>query len=286
MECATKCPGCKDNMIVVQNGDVPAYSQGFNDNGSTGGSGAVAVAGVAGQVVPFAIPVLPNSASSGDSASTGGVPFPGGTGESVVPLPQIRETTGGSQSDGRTAGDWAQDQHQFSHLPPLPEGWIRVSSKSTGEIYFCHVPTGETTFKEPTGPPSRALAAGSSGDLPPGWVEMRSRSSGQVYYWNEELEKSQFERPTAALYAEFTGGLAAGWEEVVSKTTGQTYYWNAALQQSTFVRPVGNDSTISAESTAKDNGLPPGWVAMVSRSTGKTYYYNTDTQQSQFEMPI
>merc|ERR1719174_672334 len=121
-----------------------------------------------------------------------------------VPAPNfeggdVRENSHRSQTNsdrgGKTASEWADDQSQFAHLPPLPPGWLRVLSKSTGKIYYCFPETGETTFQEPTGPPPSVKA---SEQLPPAWTQMVSRSTGRVYYWHAELQKSQFEVPTAA----------------------------------------------------------------------------------------
>lgn len=83
---------------------------------------------------------------------------------------------------GRTARDWAKDQEQFKHLPALPEGWIHVKSKSSGEIYYYCLDTGEATFQAPL-------------DLPTGWTAVKSRTTGQSYYWNAQLQTSQFKRP-------------------------------------------------------------------------------------------
>lgn len=153
------------------------------------------------------------------------------------------------RDDERTPADWVNDQEQFSHLPPLPEGWIRVRSRTTGDIYYCYADTGETTLTEPTvaGPLSEQENSPTKGDaqdveLPPGWVEVVSRSSGKIYYWHAGLQKSQFTRPTAA---DATGGSEGD----------------------------------------KDDKLPPGWIKMLSKSTGKQYYFNTETQVSQFEFP-
>merc|ERR1719235_838326 len=166
----------------------------------------------------------------------------------------FNEATGIAEEDecgnqfhsGRTANDWASDQSQFAHLPPLPEGWIRVRSRTSGAIYFCYTLTGETTFTEPTAPGALGGAGadtstGGGQDLPPGWTEVVSRSTGQIYYWNSALQKSQFEKPMA--------------------------------------------ENAPAEVQMESADLPAGWVAMVSRSTGKTYYFNSETQQSQFERP-
>lgn len=182
---------------------------------------------------------------------------PGNNAQPAVPgleLPsQPREKTNQSMTSqgtsetrsGRTASEWAADQEQFAHLPPLPPGWLRVLSRSSGKIYFCYPETGETTFTEPTGPPPSVAAAN---NLPEGWVEMVSRSNGRTYFWNAALQKSQFEKPTRADgYAGSGSGsrpeaqeaeLPPGWVEMVSRSTGKKYYFNSATQQSQFEKPT------------------------------------------------
>jgi len=270
-----ECPGYKEKVVTLgENASACAYPGAYG-NGSTGGSSA---AGSSGE--QFSSPVIPPPRDYQDISSSSKAPFA----ESAQPLeppdPQVGRTAPGvaEGGDGRTANEWADDQAQFAHLPPLPEGWIRVKSRTSGGIYYCYSATGQTTFTEPTGPPSQ-VEEGAESALPPGWEVKISRSTGQVYYWNQDLQKSQFERPTAEEGE--VEALPPGWEEVVSKTTGQVYYWNANLQKSTFERPTAEGGL------QKDSeGLPPGWVSMVSRSTGKTYYFNTVTQESQFELPV
>jgi len=97
---------------------------------------------------------------------------------------------GGPVRAPRSVEDWAKDQEQFSHLPPLPEGWIRVRSTTNGSIYYCCKDTLETTFTEPTAP--RVVDK----TLPTGWVQMTSRTTGRLYYWHALSGRSQFERPT------------------------------------------------------------------------------------------
>jgi len=150
----------------------------------------------------------------------------------------------GRSGSGRTAQDWAKDQQQFSHLPKLPDGWIRVRSRTTDAVYYCYVETGETTFTEPTGPPASKRSGGTS-DLPAGWVEMVSRTTGRTYFWNSQLQKSQFERPTAVDgggdVANSNGELPAGWIQMVSRSTGRTYFFNASLQKSQYEKPTTAD---------------------------------------------
>lgn len=78
---------------------------------------------------------------------------------------------------------WAKRQHQFKELPKLPQGWIRVPSRQSSEIYYVNLSTGEATFDSPL-------------DLPPGWEVVTSKSTGKQYFWHAELQISQFERPT------------------------------------------------------------------------------------------
>merc|ERR1712194_28713 len=41
-----------------------------------------------------------------------------------------------TSSQGKTIAEWEREQDQFSHLPKLPEGWVRVKSQKTGQVYF------------------------------------------------------------------------------------------------------------------------------------------------------
>lgn len=268
-----QCPGQKENIVDLQ---VPAYGSGANTNGGTGGpppvSGQQAPAGwncccsenegpeygaqqyhyPGGQSADY-VPQMTNPYSADMKATS--------SPDNVPPLDQqdfttredtVDNTAGGGEDgeeDDRTPAEWQLDQEQFSHLPALPEGWIRVRSRTSGEIYYCFAETGETTFTEPTGPPGTTSQedqgdrGGIEEELPPGWIEVVSRSSGKTYYWNAQLQKSQFDRPTAA------------------------------------------DATGSAEGENMEDKLPPGWIKMLSKSTGKYYYFHTETQVSQFEKP-
>jgi hypothetical protein len=106
---------------------------------------------------------------------------------------QYLEQAGGRE---RTCADWINNQAQFAHLPPLPEGWMRVRSRTTGAIYYCNTETYETTFEEPTQAQAVKPRVVPRSDLPPNWVQMISRTTGQRYFWNCVTDKSQFEEPT------------------------------------------------------------------------------------------
>lgn len=82
-----------------------------------------------------------------------------------------------------TVEDWMNTQDQFSHLPPLPQNWIRIRA-SNGSVYYLHLTTGKSSMDMPQ-------------ELPAGWEKVISRSTGKVYYRNIQLGASQFEPPAA-----------------------------------------------------------------------------------------
>lgn len=285
-----ECPGYKEKVLVVgaESADsaVPSYPDPYSAEGAIPASVGVSKT-AASSSEQFSAPVHPPQKDYASLSSPSKVPFAESQGVIAPPVEEAPEVTDeivrAEDVDGRTAGEWAGDQDQFAHLPPLPAGWIRVKSRSVPDaVYYCYTATGQTSFTEPTkeGPPQDTDP---DGELPPGWEKKVSRSSGEVYYWNAALNKSQFEKPTAAPTADDNDGdLPPGWEKVVSRTTNQVYYWNAALQTSTFEKPTAESGGFKEQDS---EGLPPGWVTMVSRSTQKPYYYNTVTQESQFDRP-
>ncbi|CAE7213689.1 unnamed protein product [Symbiodinium natans] len=91
-------------------------------------------------------------------------------------------TNSAQDEANKTVLFWATQQDQFSNLPQLPDGWIRIPSKSAG-IYYVNLATGRSTFRSPL-------------ELPPGWTKVMSKSTGREYYWHAEKQISQFDWPT------------------------------------------------------------------------------------------
>jgi len=172
-------------------------------------------------------------------------PGGGNAGSSTPPAESERNSNRGKDSSPRTAADWAKEQEQFAHLPPLPPGWIRACSKKTGAIYYCCKATGQTTFTEP----KESQAIVQSQDLPPGWVELTSRSTGKQYFWNVAQQRAQYEKPTEAAVASGDHKdqpkpqpgdppLPPGWVAMISRGSGKTYYFNSKLQKSQYDIPT------------------------------------------------
>mmetsp|Transcript_75507 Transcript_75507/g.179350 ORF Transcript_75507/g.179350 Transcript_75507/m.179350 type:complete len:442 (+) Transcript_75507:92-1417(+) len=99
-----------------------------------------------------------------------------------VPPQQRNAAAGGAgMFNGKTINEWERMQSQWSDLPKLPPGWLRVQSRQSGETYFFNKRTMEATFDMP---------------LPDGWTRQVSKSSGKKYYFHAEKRLSQYERPT------------------------------------------------------------------------------------------
>mmetsp|Transcript_1097 Transcript_1097/g.1508 ORF Transcript_1097/g.1508 Transcript_1097/m.1508 type:complete len:93 (-) Transcript_1097:149-427(-) len=79
----------------------------------------------------------------------------------------------------------------------LPQGWVKLYSKTTGKEYYYNAATGKSTFEFPAEAFSHYDDDVIGRELPPGWVEKQSRTTGKTYYWNLSLQKSQFEFPTS-----------------------------------------------------------------------------------------
>jgi len=101
-----------------------------------------------------------------------------------IPLKKKKKDAGGEEPT--SVKGWIKAQELlFGHMPPLPEDWIRIRSKSSGKIYQYNTETGES--KE---------GAGGSKSLPPGWKQMTSKSTGQTYFYNTNTGESRFEEPS------------------------------------------------------------------------------------------
>jgi hypothetical protein len=82
---------------------------------------------------------------------------------------------------GKTISQWEAEQATFADQSKLPPGWLRIKSRSSGDVYFYNKRTQEATFEQP---------------LPEGWTKELSKSTGKVYYFNAKKKQSTFDRPT------------------------------------------------------------------------------------------
>lgn len=93
------------------------------------------------------------------------------------------DSDGAPRIQGKTVKEWEEEQREYANEPQLPTGWIRVKSRSSGQVYFFNKKTQEATFDFPELP------------LPSGWTKQTSKSTGKVYYFHAQRGTSTFDRP-------------------------------------------------------------------------------------------
>lgn len=86
----------------------------------------------------------------------------------------------------------------------LPPGWEKHTSSKTGQVYFYHVPSGQSQYEAPPEP-----------DLLPGWTKHMSAKTGKCYFYHSATGESRYEPPyagassAAPLPGSATGAAAA-----------------------------------------------------------------------------
>lgn len=101
--------------------------------------------------------------------------------EKKLAAPLVTAAKKDAPNQGKTVSQLEKEQDEFAHLPKLPAGWIRVRSKSSGEVYFFNKETQKSSFELP---------------LPEGWTKQVSKTTGKTYYFNAKKRQSTFEPPT------------------------------------------------------------------------------------------
>jgi len=82
------------------------------------------------------------------------------------------ESANGDVAEGNGGGVKAE--------PKLPEGWVRMKSRSNNQVYYWNAKTQTSTFEFP---------------LPKGWTKQKSKTTGKVYYFNSKKGQSSYEIP-------------------------------------------------------------------------------------------
>jgi len=133
---------------------------------------------------PAAVPEGEAAEAKDSKPEAGGDPF---ADEEAPRKPAAEAAAEPAEAPGRpgdkTVADWEEKQREeFANETPLPRGWLRIKSRSSGAVYFFNKETQESSFDMP---------------LPEGWSKQVSKSTGKTYYYHAGRNKSTFVLPTA-----------------------------------------------------------------------------------------
>lgn len=210
---------------------------------------------------------LPTAPEAGEaSVGQGSEPGP----EEEVHKEGVMENVAGDKKDGAEI---------------LLTDWKEVVDDATGQIYYLHLVTQETSWEKPND--HRDEQANAVGAVP----EPEEASLGE----GDDALASEDEH--GDMQQGGNGILPSGWEELVDESNGQTYYFNSVIQETSWERPTGGTQlgdeqpsiaevpkATSAAGT-EEHGLPIGWVEVVDETSGQSYYYNKVTEDTAWERP-
>lgn len=160
---------------------------------------------------------------------------------------------------------------------PLPDGWTENLDPGSGNKFYHHATTGETSWERP-----RPVAA-AAGALPAGWTENVDPGSGNKFYHNAATGETSWERPESTPAAAAAGALPEGWAEHSDPGSGQVFYYNAATGVTSWERP---QSTPAAAAASAPDGLPEGWSEHLDPGSGRTFYSKAATGETAWEKPV
>ena len=147
---------------------------------------------------------------------------------------------------------------------PLPEGWIEQQDPITGNVYYYHASTNETSWKRlsssvsPSAPDASVspgpVAEDEAPEVSEDLVDPLEQSVDQFVEEAAPVVKSSdtnvAEAPSEVAEPPTDDALPEGWIEQQDLTTGDVYYYNASTLETTWERPLSS----VAPSAPKLNG--------------------------------
>jgi hypothetical protein len=214
-------------------------------------------------------------------------------------------TTSRKESDaleGDTSQEIAFESKSIDDVEELVDGWIKTEDPSTGEVYYYHAESDETSWERPIASEEKKqtleLSMVEEGDetdelvdvnkseenvnistpdpLPEFWVESEDPSSGEIYFFNSLTQETSWERPKAA-----ESSKSPAYKGDKSNVNGNDKLTDDSEQISDHNGSYDNESTRSPTSP-----LPKGWIESADPTSGETYYYNVKSEETRWERPV
>ncbi|XP_041939394.1 rho GTPase-activating protein 27 isoform X4 [Alosa sapidissima] len=160
--------------------------------------------------------------------------------------------------------DLKRDLHAAAAVPaPLPaapdsEGWEVHVDEGSGQEFYYHPDSGETTWDRPATMMMDAVAE----DLPGAARQRLSRPTSTSTPPSPSVHSSPPAGPApgpplAVASSGPPGWRASDWERIVDEASGRPYYYNHASGETSWDPPNGTHTHTSPKAQPRDDGPPP-----------------------------
>jgi len=159
----------------------------------------------------------------------------------VAPEPAVAQKPAVPEKMPATTEEWRASQDRlFGDLPKLPDGWIRMKSKTKGLIYYYNFKTGESSKNQPV--------AGATQRAPPAATAAVSAAAGAAATAAGTTAAAPMILELPQTVAEWTSAqerlfghypkLPPDWIRMKSKSKGLLYFYNTVSGESSKHQPT------------------------------------------------
>jgi hypothetical protein len=164
----------------------------------------------------------------------------------------------------------------------LPPGWIEQEDPGTGNVYYFHALTNESTWERPT------VGAASFAIGPVGSAVVDESSAMPNRNQTEAVVE-----PACGPDDDVLPSLESVGSDIVESPPHQTESHHEIESRHVSIPVKVEDPVLQVEPSRpaesiepqSENGLPPGWIEQEDPGTGNVYYFHALTNESTWERP-